>query len=501
MGVFYLLSEKYNISLSRFKKALKLAVNDFQKIFVLLKMGEIFSSQHNFVKLDECLEELEKFDLKDNFKISFIGLKALNIGLTGKIDEAISLIEDYIPTIKTRNDDNYFIKLGALHNNLAFLYHRKKFLDEADKNFQITKNVWEKSNYIRKLGVVYNNIGDVALIQGDTKTALEYFDKAIKICKKTDSKKIMVLSLLNFGETYIKLGKFLLAENYLNQALEASLSFENRPFYDSIINNLAISRSKVNNFSYYLNFIKENFPEIIKGHIEKINPLTKTYFYFLYNLGNYDTIEKLLKKHKNMFMESKEQESFNQIYGFLYLKRGEYSKAMNKIEQAFKYSEQNKSVYAQAINYIRLAECHLGIGDTVKAIDICKKAESICLNNDFNYWLRVVELRKIKAQLIDGSINLRILIRRLFVILKYVQKNDLYFLEIEIYELLVQIYASLNAIGKAKLFFNTYKNALNRAVTGLNEKDKEIYLRKSHYYLKDYTKLETVKIFSQKPEV
>ena len=501
MGVFYLLSEKYNISLSRFKKALKLAVNDFQRIFVLLKMGEIFSSQNNFVKLGECIEELEKYDLKDNFKISFIGLKALNIGLTGKIDEAISLIEDYIPTIKTRNDDNYFIKLGALHNNLAFLYHRKKFLDEADKNFQITKNVWEKSNYIRKLGVVYNNIGDVALIQGDTKTALEYFDKAIKICKRTDSKKIMVLSLLNFGETYIKLGKFLLAENYLNQALEASLSFENRPFYDSIINNLAISKSKVNNFSYYLNFIKENFPEIIKGHIEKINPLTKTYFYFLYNLGNYDTIEKLLKKHKNMFMESKEQESFNQIYGFLYLKRGEYSKARDKIEQAFKYSEQNKSVYAQAINYIRLAECHLGIGDTAKAIDICRKAESICLNNDFNYWLRVVELRKIKAQMTDGSISLRILIRRLFVILKYVQKNDLYFLEIEIYELLVQIYASLNVTSKAKLFFDTYKNALNKAVTGLNEKDREIYLRKSHYYLKDYTKLETVKIFSQKPEV
>ncbi len=494
IGVFFLALEKYKLACDRLEKAYERAVTGKMKTFILLKLGKVYFFQGNYKKVKSCLDELEKYQLTDDLQIMFIELKSIYFGFTGKLAEAINIIEEFLPTIKSKNDAVYFIKLGSLHNNLAVLLHHQRHYDEAEKNFRMARKIWEKVNYRRKLAAVLNNIGDVNLTKGNTKTAMKYFTLALDACSNVDCKRDRILGLVNLGEVNIKLGKFNIAEKFLKQALKRSEEQENKPFFDAIINNLAIAKSKIHNFSYYQRFIAENVPGLPQGKIYKITPLTKTYFYYLYQIGDFKKIEKLLKKYKNIFFEKKENEFFYQMYGFLLLNKGEYEKALETIEQAFKYSQQMQNIYAQAINYIRLNECYLALGDIKEAKDMYQKAEQLCEQNDFNYWKTILSLRKIKIQLLDKKIGVRKIIRELHSIIEYVQKNDLYLLEIEAYEIIIQIYTYLNIDKMAKLFFGRYKKKIENAVHNLTEADRVIYLKKTNFYLDDYLSLKTLKI-------
>ncbi|HHE37722.1 MAG TPA: tetratricopeptide repeat protein, partial [Candidatus Cloacimonetes bacterium] len=494
IGSFFLTLEKYKLARDRLEKAYEKAITGRMKAFILLKLGKVYFFQENFKKVKACLNELEKYQLTDDLMIMFIELKSLYFGFTGKLSEAINIIEEFLPTIKSQNDANYFIKLGSLHNNLAVFLHRERHYEEAEKNFRITRKIWEKVNYRRKLAAVLNNLGDVNLTKGNTKTAVKYFTEALDICSKVDCKRNRILGLLNLGEANIKLGRFDTAEKFLHEALRKSEEQENKPFFDAIINNLAIAKSKIHDFSYYQKFITENVPGLAKGNIYKVTPLTKTYFYYLHQIGDYEKIEKLLEKSESIFLEKKENEFYYQMYGFLLLNKGEYEKAIEVIELAFEYSKQMQSVYAQAINYIRLNECYLAVGDVQKATEMHQKAEYLCDQNDFNYWKKVLALRKIKLQLLDEKISFRKIIRELLAVIEYVQKNNLYLLEIESYEIIIQIYAHLNINKKAKLFFGRYKKKIENATHDLPEYDRNIYMNKTNYYIADYSHLKTLKI-------
>lgn len=494
MGIFYFVMEKFQLANKRFETAYKLSHTRQQRIYILLQLCRTSLFRNKLTEMKKSIDKLEGLKLTDEDKILFIAYKGIHIGSTGRLDEGISLMEEFLPTIKTKNDPNYFIKFGTLHNYLAFLYNKKRMLDEAYKNYDIARKVWEKIDYKRKLATVYNNIGDVALTKGDTNQAFNYFRKANNICSQIGCKRVQVLGKLNQGIAYIKLGFFNIAEKYLADALKLTKKLETNPFYDSIINNLAIAKSKVNNFNYYLEFIKEQVPNLINDNIYKVTPLTKTYFYYLYEIGDYEKIERLLKRFESILFEHKEHEFFYQMTGFVMMANNMYPLALENIEKAFQYSKQNKSDYAQVITFIRFIEYYLGISDIDKAYETCKKAEILCKKHNFRYWETLLDLRKIKIRLLDENVNLRILLRKLFNMIKYVQGNHLFLLEIEVYELLIQIYASLNVKTKAQLFFKRYKDRLLKSTEGLPEHDKELFLRKRRYFLNNYIGLKTVKI-------
>lgn len=494
IGAFFFVLEKYKLAAKNLERASALAITGHQRILASLYLGEIYSNQSDWEKLGKIIIELDSLPLSSELMITYIGLKGIYLGSTGNIDGGIMLIEDYLLQIRTENDDSYFIKLGNLYNTLAFLYHLKKQHDDAEKNFHAARKIWERINYMRKLGVVYNNIGDVALIKGDTKTALEYFQKALEICSIIDCRKTKILSLLNHAETYIKLGKFDYAEKYLNQSMQKTKQQENKPFMSSIINNMAIAKSKTYNLGYYYQFIKKYVPILTKGKVDKITPLTKTYFYFLYNIGDYHKIEKFLSKNTQLFIDSKQQEFYYQMLGALKLNNKEYDKALEYLEMAFSYSRQNKSVYAQAINYIRLAELYIAMKEMDKAENLLDQAEQICDRYNFAYWKLYLSLKRVYLDLMNPKLSLRVVIRNLYAVLEPAKELKLYMLELEIYSLLTQIYSNINIKKLSNLFWGNYKNCIETISTGLKPSDKEIFYQKSNYYLHSYSNLKTVDI-------
>jgi len=494
LGSFYLETEQYAKAQKSFEKALSMVREESLKKNIYLQLGLTHLLQNDLKRLQKCVQNLENMHLNDEEEMAYVGLKALHTGFTETEDEAIGIIEEYLPKIKSSNDANFFIKLGTLHNYLAYLYSEKKMLDEANKNYQITRQVWEQANYQQKLGIVYNNIGDVALNKGDTKTAHEYFLKAYNLCKETGYKRAIILTIVNLGQLYIKLGQFQKAEEYLNEAYQRTLKHEKRPFYDSIIHNLAISKSKIHNFKYYLDFIKEHAPELLKNKISTVNPLVKTYFYYLHQIGDYDRMSTLLKNSENIFLEKREEEFFYQMLGFVAKHKGKLDEAGEKIELAFNYAKQNNNLYAQSINYIRIVEYYLGIGELSKAKEIAKLAERLCKQNEFHYWRRVLQIKLAIIKLLDEKVSFRKILRELLNILDEVQEKKLFLLEIDCYALIVQIYTNLNVRSKAKEYFKKYKTALNNAAEGISSKEKELFLQKHDYYIEDVRDFSTVKI-------
>ena len=494
MGMFYFVIEKLSLSKKRFERALKSAISGSLRIEILINLCRTLLAMNRIEEMSKYIKELDGYTLPDEKEICFITHKGLYYGFSGSLDEGINIIEDYLQDIKTQNNPNYFIRLGRLHNALGVLYRNQKLLDEADRNFDIAKKIWERIDYKRQLVAVYNNIGDVALTKGDTNKAFRYFKKAQVLAEEINSKRYGVLVLLNQGEAHIKLGNFIIAENLLKKAYTFSNKLETKPFYKSIINNLAIAKSKIKNFYYYYKFIKEHVPNLIKGEIYQVTPLTKTFFYYLYEIGDYGLIEQMLKKSEDLFFESHEHEFYYQMLGFLKIIKTDYSGGLEIIDKAFTFSKQNKSDYAQTINSIRLSECYTGLGETNKAISACHKAENFCEKNNFKYWETVLKIKKIKIHLLDENVNLRVLLRNLFNLIGYVQKNELYLLETEVYGLIVQIYAYLNKKRKAKLFFDRYKLLINANTKRLSKHDKELYYRKTKYHLKSFIGFKTIKI-------
>ena len=494
MGLFYLTIEKLTLAENRFKKALKTVITGKLRIEILINLCRTMLLLNKIEEMGKYIAELESYTLPENKKISYIVNKGLYYGLSGSLNEGIAIMEDYLQDVKTQNNPNYFIKLGRLHNSLGVLYRHKKVLDEADKNFEIAKKIWERISYKRQLVAVYNNIGDVALTKGNTNKAFIYFRKAKNISEQINAKRYGVLVLLNQGEAHIKLGNFKIAENFLKEAYTYSKKLETKPFYNSIINNLAISKSKKKNFYYYYKFIKEHVPNLIRGEMYKVTPLTKTFFYYLYEIGDYELIEQMLKKNEDVFFENHEHEFYFQMLGFLKIIKTDFSGGLKIIDKAFTYSKQNSSDYAQTINYIHLSECYAGLGNIQKAISACERAEELCEKNNFKYWETVLEIKKVRIQLLDGNLNLRVILRNLLNLISYVQKNELFLLETEIYGLIVQIYSYLNLKRKATLLFDKYKQSVQENIKNLPKHDKELYFRKTKYYLKNYSGFKTVKI-------
>ncbi|MCD4818870.1 MAG: protein kinase [Candidatus Cloacimonetes bacterium] len=497
IGTFYMIIEKIDLARKKFEQAYELAFSGKQRAEILIYLGRIYYTNKNIKKLESCVKELKQYRLSDELEVVKTEIIALYLNLKDEAPEAIAVIETFLPTIRSQNHAGFFIKMGSLYNVLGFLYHRQRSLPEAEKYFHTARKLWEKVNFKRKLVTSYNNIGDLSLIQGYANKALESFRVAIKICAQIDCLTGSALTLLNHAQAYIKLGEFDTANMFLEQAQKKSEKISSKPFMDSIIDNIAICKIRIINFAYYINFIENTVPDLIREKVYKITPLTKTYFYFLYNLGDYQKIEKILKISESVFFDDHEYEFYYQMLGFLHFQKKDFENSLKFIEIAFEYSKENSSIYAQSINCIRFIESYLGLKKIEKAKEMYKKAEKINSNYNFKYWKIVLEIRRIQIDILDPKINLRIVIRSLLTILKVVQTERLFILEIEIIGFLIQIYASLHRKRKAQEYFSIYKEKIDFATEGLNGHDRQIFYNKTSYLSNDFYDLKTISITSR----
>jgi len=193
-------------------------------------------------------------------------------------------------------DLEVMINLALLHNELGEFYSLQKNVIEAEEHFNQALNIWNKYRVDRYLTRIHNNIADLHLKQGFTVSGLNHSQKALDFAIKRGDHLAQGRALLNQGEAMIKMGKFEEAEAKLMEASQILSSLKTKKYEDVVIRNLALAKSKIKGFGHYYQFISKNEPRLIEGVIQEINPLVKTYLYYLSEILSFKVKETTAEK-------------------------------------------------------------------------------------------------------------------------------------------------------------------------------------------------------------
>jgi len=152
--------------------------------------------------------------------------------LLKKINNKDVLVDVYIrkATVQFYNDDYLGAELSATN-----ALKTARLLEAKDKEYHA----------LNILGVISNEFGNF-------NKAIEYHTKALKVTldnKSSFKTNLGAMSLNNIGYTYQNLNKDINALFYFNKALkDKNLYFENPSLYATLIDNIAYSNFKLNNF-------------------------------------------------------------------------------------------------------------------------------------------------------------------------------------------------------------------------------------------------------------
>lgn len=480
MGAFDLEIERNYRAYISFKKALATAETKEEKMRVLLYLGRYYVRVSEYKELHKVLEKLGKMKLVEEFETMYISLRCFELVHNGEVQSAIKLITDYLARQAGSTKPSFFVELGGLYINLGQYYNLEGDYKKEFDCYQAALDIWQSIGYERKLGIVYNNLGDIALRQGKTLKAFEHFLNAITISEKVNNVTSLILSYLNYGEAYIKQGDFGKAEENLLKAQELSAKIETNRFGASIINNLAIARSKQHNFDYYRSFIAENQPELLRHEFKTITPIVKTWFYYLSLIGDISTLERLLNESENII--NTQPEFYWQTMGNLHFMKQEYDEAQYAYENCLEYAKRSNSEYALAIVNLYLSKVKSIKGMIREALFHEKVAGDLCRRNRFNYWSLVIQLNHQYLDLQDERVNLRKIIRELNRIVKEAEVKGYFQIELQGYELIHYIFSFLKKKRESSYYLKIYRQKLLSAAAGIPAEEKDSYLNFYHFY-------------------
>lgn len=144
------------------------------------------------------IENAEKLELLRNLSFNEVN----NLGLSLKYAEEL-------------------IVLSKLENNYLYLYrgysqkgNKLRLIGDLNKSlnaFFKSEAAASKAKFRAGQGTAYSSIADVYSVMGNSKNANIYYNKAIKLLRKTDNKIGLASALLNAGDEYFKNKKYDLA--------------------------------------------------------------------------------------------------------------------------------------------------------------------------------------------------------------------------------------------------------------------------------------------------
>ncbi len=480
LGAFDFEIEKNKRAYLSFIKALEQAETEKERMRVLLYLGKYYVRMNQYNELGKILAELKDMHLTEEFELVQISLQSFSLAEQKKTHEAINLINEYLAKQAGNTKPVFFVELGGLYINLGQYYYAELDYTKELECYHNALDIWRSIGYERKLGIVYNNLGDISLRQGKAVKAIEYFHDAKTISEKVNNRTSLILSYLNYGEAYIKQGEFAKAEENLMQALERSARTGTNKFRSAIINNLAITRSKQKNFAYYREFIAENTPALLKNEFTEITPIVKTWFYYLSQIGDIETLERLLNESENII--NAQPEFYWQTQGNLHNMKHEYEQALHAYENCFEYARRSNSEYALAIVNLYLSRENSQSGNIKQALIHEKITRDLCRKNKFKYWELGIDLVHQEINLQSESVNLRQIIRELNKILSTASENSYFLIELDCYRLLYQIFNNLRKKRESKSYRKLYQEKLLASVANIPEREREMYLKYHHYY-------------------
>lgn len=497
LGTIYFIMEDLDRALQYLTQAEKLVVTGKQRVLLQFYYIHIYA-QRDADKMKELLDALAEVELPLDLKIAYVDRLAVYYKIKNEMLTAIKTAEDFISELPSVQDYKVLLRLASLHNNLGVCYSNQKNIEEADEHFKIALSLWSRFNVKRYLGLIYNNIADLYLKQGNTPVSESYSHKGYNVAEEQGLHSTMALALLNMGEAHIKMGDFQTAVDLLTRSERIIKSLKSTKFLSSIQVNLALALSKIVSFGNYYKFIRKNEPHLLEGSIREINPLIKTYFYYLFELGLPKKIAKLLRKNVHInFHEIHEDEFYHNTLSLMAILNNDFTQAREHLKTAVKFAGEVRNHYALTVFYVFEIECCIGLGDYAGAEEMIAKAMDLSKRYQYRYWyFNLLYLRAV-IDLARSHKPLRYILRELISQYNDVEKYEYFLLSAKIRLLIIKIYQAVNAESDAAQWFDSYKVFLRKITEGIDDDDRQQYLKQNHYYVESPPKLDLSNISSR----
>jgi len=500
LGTIDLLSENLKEALKHYGIAENLALTGKQKILCWQYFTQIYT-RIDPRKMKHYLDKIAAYDLPQDMQILYIDRLAVYYSIMKDTDKAIKTIETFFAQLPPEHDTAVMIRLAAMHNDLGVFYGDLKNIEEANQHLNMALNIWNRYNIKRFLALIYNNISDLYLKQGFTIQSEHYSDLAYASADELNLPLMKALALLNQGEAKIKMGKFLEAESKLLESQELIERIGNTKYLDSIKRNLALAKSKIRGFGYYFKFLQESEPELIDGYVREINPLVKTYFYYLHEMSNPKKLRKLIRKNVQInYKHILEEEFYHNVLSLLAITEKDYATALNELKMATKFAGDINSNYAMAVFYFYQIICYYGLREYKKAAELIENAKPLVVDNQYNYWHRNIQIMELKLDMVNPEVPLRNILRRTNDLMLLCREEEYYQLIVELYQIRVQLLLELSATEKASACFEEYKRFLEEITLSIAEDDRQNYLLVNQYALKSITKFDLVEVVSRRKD-
>lgn len=497
IGTIKFLSEDTAGAKQNYKLAESLTMTGKQQLTIWLAMVQVYLKT-DIEAAKSIIDRALTMDMPLDLRIAYVDRLAVYHNLKKDTDRAIKILEDFIQKQPAENDTRVMIRLAALHNDLGVFYSDQKNIEEAHEHLNIALSLWKRYNIRRYLGLIYNNLSDLYLKQGITIESLKYSKMGFAHSDELNLTMMKALALLNQGEAMIKMGDFQEAETLLETCRDLVLSVGSKSYLDSIKRNLALAKSKIKGYGYYFDFLQKNEPELIAGHVREINPLVKTYFYYLNEMMSSKKLRKLLTKNVDInYKHIHEEEFYHNVLSLASIADKDYGNALKELKQALRHAGEINNNYAITVFYVLEVVCHYGLGDYSRAQELLDVAKKIAASNRYRYWLCKLEILQLKIDLATQDLPLRDALRRVNTLMNTWLSYEYYQLNVELYQIKLQVILELRQDDLAEAVYTEYKAYLEAITTGVPDEDKENYLTLNQYNLKQLRKFDMVTISSR----
>ncbi len=497
LGTICMLAEDLATALDYFQKAEKLTHTGKQQLLVWLYYTQIYTKLDP-EKMLVYLDKVREITMPLELQIAFTDRLSVYYSLKKDLDRAIKTVEDFLQQIPPEHDTKVMIRLAAMHNDLGVFYSDLKNIEEADEHLNIALSIWKRYNIKRYLGLIYNNISDLYLKQGLTVLSEHYSELGYGYANSLNLVMTKALALLNQGEAKIKMGDFSGAEQKLLECEQLVLSKGSTNYLQAVKRNLALAKSKIKGFGHYFKFIQENEPELIEGHIREINPLVKTYFYYLNEMANPKKLKRLITKNIQInYKHIHEEEFYHNVLSLIAISEKDYETALNELRLALRHAGEINNNYAIAVFYVLQVQCHYGLKEINRARELIETAIPIIKENRYRYWLCQLDILSLKLDLLSPEIPLRNILRKVNSFLSQWQDYEYYQLNVELYQIKLQILVELKQDDLATEVFAQYQDYLDRITSEISLDDRQNYLTVNLFYLKNLRKFNLLEIASR----
>lgn len=202
-----------------------------------------------YMNIIESLEKSEKVGKDNRYYVTKFAL-GRTLRKLGKLNQAITLLEEVEQNL--RSSVTYWIRvlndLGLTYWAKASLSQEEAYLDEAIRVYDTAIEICTQHKLNKPKAMVLNNKGMVYYDKHQYDLAIKAFNEALTL---TDDEYYIACTSNEIAKTYLKIGNFHMAKQFINKANQILIDYEEQDVEIELLRNLAIEglyQRKLGNF-------------------------------------------------------------------------------------------------------------------------------------------------------------------------------------------------------------------------------------------------------------